>query len=474
MKSRFIILILLWFIPILVEAQTSETEPSPQLVFELPFLDIPYQLDAAKTVNEGNVTFGSFFKGYANPGMHLSLALSSDLYTGAHFGINQIFKVTPKVKRTDWTLGKRLLFALTLCGSDFVLSYAPGFGGWEHEEYHRAVLSRFHVNSFDEMNKFPIGAELISVNHVLDDDLIRFKQESPSDFIRMHVSGIEGEYLLIDKLQRNNFFYTQNLPHEFYYLLSAINSIFYVQICSDPKVANTTTDELNSMETDIPVRDFTGLDFLGWTYDLFRPNEAYTDRGIHPSGVGIDRYIKTTDLNPDELSYLEKQGKLQWLNTISPMLIGFKSIRLSENGLYGNFSVHHFLTSFGNDISLNIFLKTNRYNSVFAFHSYQNYQRSFPAVEAQLIDLEIPIISDVLYISPRLLLGLQPLDQEFKTRSSAFLGLAECKLEFETKSFIHPYIELSGKTKGWVAGNEFLNSNFSCRLGIVSRFLIKE
>jgi hypothetical protein len=474
MKNRLIIIILLGFIPILIEAQTSETEPSPQLVFELPLLDIPYQLDAAKTVNEGNVTIGSFFKGYANPGMHLSLALSSDLYTGAHFGINKIFKVTPETKRRDWTFGKRFLFALTLGGADFVLTYAPGFGGWEHEEYHRAVMSRFHVNSFNDMNKFPIGSELISVNHVLDEDLIRFKQESPSDFIRMHVSGIEGEYLLIDKLQRNNFFYGQNLPHEFLYLFSTINSISYVQVCSDPKEANSITEELNEIETDIPVRDFTGLDFLGWTYDLFRPEEPYNERGIHPTGVGIDRYIKTTDLNPDELSYLEKQGKLQWLNTISPMLIGFKSIRLTNNGLYGNFSVHHYLTSFGNDISLNIFLKCSRFKSVFAFHSYQNYYKSFPAIEANLVDYEIPIFSNSLFISPRLLLGIQPQNQEFKTNSSAFLGLAECKLEFETKSFIHPFIELSAKTNGWVAGNEFLNSNFSCRMGVVSRFLIKE
>jgi hypothetical protein len=323
------------------------------------------------------------------------------------------------------------------------------------------------------MNNFPLGAELVNVSHVTDDDLIRFKLESPSDFIRSHVAGIEGEYLLIDKLQRNNFFYNQNLPHELIYLFSTLNSIAYVQTSSRPEVADKMTDTSNLKENTISIRDYTGLDFLAWTYDLFRPNEPYSERGIHPSGIGLNRYIKTTDITYEELSYLKKQGKLQWLNTISPMLFGFKSIRLTQNGLYGNFSVHHYLTSFGNDISLNIFLRNNSNNFAFAYHSYQNYRKSFPAVEAQLIDIEKSFFSHFISISPRLLVGLQPSNQEFKTGNSTFLGLVECKVELKSKSFIHPFIEFSAKSNGWVVGNEYLNRNISCRLGVISNLSIK-
>jgi hypothetical protein len=114
------------------------------------------------------------------------------------------------------------------------------------------------------------------------------------------------------------------------------------------------------------------------------------------------------------------------------------------------------------------------YKFVFAYHSYQNYYASYPAIETQLIDFEKSILHHLFYISPRLFVGLQPLNQEFKTNNSAFLGLAECKLELKTKSFIHPFVELSAKSKGWIAGDEFLKANFSCRFGIISRINMRK
>jgi hypothetical protein len=467
---RSIVLTLLITVSLSANAANNDSIPPSQLVFELPLLDLPYQIDAAKTVNNGQATLGSFFKGYANPSMHQSVSLSTDLYTGLHYGIDCLFSTRDKVPTKKMGLGKLLLYIVTLESSDFIAMSAPGFSGWTHEEYHRAVMTRYHVNSFDDMNKFPIGSETVSVSHVTDEDLIRFKSESPADFNRMHVAGIEGEYLMVDKLQRNNFYYHQNLMHEMVYLLSTLNSIMYVQMCSIPEQTNPMTESFNAIETTIAQRDFTGLDFAGWAYDLFKPNEPYTERGIHPLGNGIDRYIKTSDLTSEELSYLKKQGNLQWLNCLSPMLIGFRSIKLTKNGLYGNFAVRNYLTSFGNELSCNVYLKNNDYNFFVAYHHAQNYEHAFPSIETQLIDYKKNLGASTLYFSPRLLIGLQPKDQGFKTSKASLLGLAECKLELITKGFIHPYIEVSAKTSGWVAGNEFLSSNISGRIGIVSRF----
>jgi hypothetical protein len=452
-------------------SQTRDTLPS--IVLELPVFDLPYQLDAAKTAGEGTVSFGSFMKGYSNPSMHQSLSLTSDLYTATHWALEELFYPGTETYRNDQRRGRRLIYAFTITGFDFLSLYAPGFDGWLHEEYHRAVLTRFHVNSFNDMNKFPIGAELVNVSHVKDEDLVRFKKESPSDFIRAHVAGIEGEYLLTDRLQRNNFYYDQNLPHELLYLLTTLNSILYVKVCSDLGEADQMTAEANANETTIEVRDFTGLDFLAWSYDLFRPGEDYNARGVHPSGTGLDRYITTADLTDEEYSYLKKQGNLQWINAASPMLFGFRRIKLNNKGLYGNLSLHHYLTSFGNDISCNVFLMNNRHNLFFAIHSYQNYTTSFPAIEAQLTDWK-PLFSGALYISPRVMAGFQPYNQEFKTSKAAFIGLAECKIELSTKYLISPYAEFSLKTAGWIAGNEFLDKNFSCRVGIVSRIAKKD
>jgi hypothetical protein len=331
------------------------------------------------------------------------------------------------------------------------------------------------------MNKFPLGADMGSVSHVSDGDLERFKRESPRDFVRMQVAGSEGEYLLVEKLRENQFFHDQKLFNFGLYYLAIFNSIGYVKMCGTPSAADPLTDEANAKEAAVDSRDFTGMDFIGWTYDLFRPDEPYGNRGIHPSGIGINRYRKTTDLTHEELSYLKKQGTLQFLNLLSPALIppdmfwvDFNRIPLSGNGLFGAIAVHNYLTSFGNDISLSAFLKNRSYNFIFVAHSYQNYRRWFPGFEAHMIDWAMPISSRTLFVSPRIMVGAQPLGQGFKTDKAEFLGLAECRLEFmpSPKSVINPFIELSAKSKGWIAGNEFLNRNVSVRCGIASRLAI--
>ncbi|RPH32774.1 MAG: hypothetical protein EHM93_08070 [Bacteroidales bacterium] len=465
-KALLILLIFLSYMNL--SAQTSDSIKFPVLKLDIQLFDLPYQLDAAKTVGNGSVNFGSFMKGYANPSMSQSLALTSSLYSAAHSGIDQLFEGSKfsKKKRRDF------LHAATLFLSDFILIYAPGGDGWLHEEYHRAVMSRFHINSFNDMNTFPIGSELISVNSVKDEDLIRLKRDNPYDFIRMHVAGIEGEYLLVDNLQRNNFFYRQNTSHEFLYLLATINSAYYVTICSQASQVNQLTDEMNSKETNIQDRDFTGLDFSAWAYDLFHPAEPYENRGIHPSGIGIDRYIKTTDLDDKALKYLRNQGRLQWLNLISPMIFFRKAIIINENLRY-NFAVRNILTPFGNDISLNVFLQRNQHNYVFAYHHARNYNKSFPAIQAELFEHPVYIKNSKFLISPKIITGLQPKDQSFTTSRSEFLGLASCRIDWIPKSIIKPYFEVIAKTNGWIAGNAYLNSNLSLKFGITAWFYKK-
>lgn len=471
-KTSFILFLFLHSVSLLLAQPADSLRSKPKLVFDLPVFDFPYQFDAAKTVNSGKLNVGSFFQGYANPGMQQSLNVANNLLSGVHYGVMKWAEIPYKSNKPSWKKKVSHYWRLFLGGLIFdatILPYTPGCDGWEHEEYHRAVMSRFHINSFNDMNKFPWGAEIVNVSHVSDGDLTRFKKESPSDFVRMQSAGIEGEYLLIDKMERNNFYYDLKLPHQMHYLFTTINSIAYVKICST-NLANTLTDTENAKETTIKPRDFSGLDFDGWVYDLFRPNEPYIARGTHPSGTGINRYIKPSNLRPEELAYLKKQGNLQFLNLLSPMLIGFDVIKLSKNGLYGNIAFRDYLTSFGNDISCNIFLKNNNYNFMGALHCAQNYMHTFPAIETQLIDYKINTRHITLLCSPRIMAGVQPLHQDFKTTKASFLGLAECKMELQSKSIFHPYVELSAKTKGWVAGNVYLDSNISCRFGIMARF----
>jgi len=260
----------------LLQAQTQRADSLryPKLKLDFPLIDVPYHKDAMLTTNGGKKSVGGFFKAYANPSMQQSLAITTDFYSALHYGIKSVFPVEGR-KKNGW---KRTAYGLALFGIDYAATYAPGGDGWLHEEYHRAVMTGHHINSFNDMNTFPIGSTLVSVNHIKDADLIRFKKESPYDFIRMHVAGIEGGSMLIDKLQQNNFFYKQNLPHELLYALINLNNKAYVKASADPKDVDVESDKMSKQEKGMKDRDFTGFDMTGWAYDIFRPNDPYENR----------------------------------------------------------------------------------------------------------------------------------------------------------------------------------------------------
>ncbi len=429
------------------------------LKLDLPLFDFPYQIDAMNTVGHG------FFSGYTNPSMAQSSAVSADLISGFHYGMKAFYdKVNiNKILKNVVFFGGTVLF-------DFLFQYMPGGGGWTHEEYHRAILTRVGADSFNGMNRFPIGANIVSVSQVRDEDLIRFKKASPHDFIRMHVAGIEGQYFLINQLQRNNFFYNQNLLHEIEYWFITLNSHLYVMMSAQPNYVDVQTENMNKNESNIPDRDFTGFDMTAWAYDIFRPNEPYEARGTHPSGIGINRYRTTEDLTGSELKYLKLQGGLQFLNYVSPMMFGIRSIPLGNTGWEGNFAFRHYLTSFGADIPVSVFLKYRQFNMAFTYHSYLNYKDYFPAIEAEIIDFPFSIGKFAMYLSPRILIGMQPNNQEFKTSSPEFFGLFGLRVDFNISKHILPYIDFTAKTDGWVAGNEYLTANASVRMGVSARF----
>jgi hypothetical protein len=463
-KLLFVLLIIFFLTPLHLSAQSSIFYPGLKL--DLPLFDFPYQKDAMNTVDHG------FFGSYANPSMNQSLALATDLISGFNFGM-QYFYDNSKINET---MKGAIYFAGLGLGS-LLLTYSPGGDGWLHEEYHRAVMTHYGINSFNGMNLFPVGAEIVSVDHIKDEDLIRLKAKSPADMVRLHAAGIEGEYLLINNLQRNNFFYEQRLPNYWMYWMITVNSHFYLFMSASPTNVDEETAKMNKLETTIASRDFTGFDMTGWVYDLFRPDEPYEARGVHPSGVGINRYRTTKDLTDEELNYLIGQVYLHFVNYLSPMLYGFQSIPLGNNGLTGNFAMRHLLTSFGSDVSAHIFLKYYEYfndyeyfNVVFVFHNYFNYKNYFPAIEAELIDYPIYLGDFGMFFSPRIIIGMQPEDQKFKTEKREFLGLFGLRIDFIISKNFLPFVDFTAKTDGWVAGNVYLDKNVSCRVGVSLRF----
>ena len=142
--------------------------------------------------------------------------------------------------------------------------------------------------------------------------------------------------------------------HYFLYWLIKLNALSYV-VSGNSTELNELTDKSNQKEgRDLEARDFTGHDFTAWVYDRHPPRETYQERGIHPSGVGLNRYIKFSDLTFDERTFLRRQARLQWLNLLDPYLIGLKEWRIptstsvkvqSEYGAADFIRIHHRHTS---------------------------------------------------------------------------------------------------------------------------------
>jgi hypothetical protein len=437
-----------------LNAQKNSPQDTSQLILDFPVLDLPYQSLA-------NQTYGNFFAGYGSPSMKQSLQMSANFYSSAHFGLKKAFKnIEDKFWRNAATYGAISIF-------DILTLTSPLGNGWLHEEYHRNVLTRRNARSKNQMNQFPsLATEAIYVFGIKDEDLQNIHDNFQADWRRLQVAGKEGELHLIQTLQKNNFFYNQELPHIAFYWLITFSSGSYVRACAQDDF-NRLVNEMNLKDgNDIFKRDFTGPDYTAWAYALFRPNARYTDRGIHPSGVGINRYIKPEDLTEEERQFIRKQGALQWLNLISPTLFGFSKIKVknSEAGShYANLAVRSVVNLFGNDIVLDVFYQSPRHNFFFALHNYSNRHTYFPGFEAQIIDYSI--WKSKLALSPRLMLWTQPKDLDFNTKQKQFGGLLGCKARYVTGRF-SPYVEVEAKTKGWVMGNVFLEDNISFNAGL--------
>jgi hypothetical protein len=153
------------------------------------------------------------------------------------------------------------------------------------------------------------------------------------------------------------------------------------------------------------------------------------------------------------------------------MMFGIRSIPLGrDTGFYGNFALRQMYTSFGTDLSVNLYLKKSPFNVVFAYHNYVNYENYFPAIEAELVDYPVRLGPLNLFLSPRVMIGMQPRDQEFMTQEPEFFGLLSTRVDFSVSKHFLPYLEFTLKTDGWVAGNEFLEKNTGIKLGISARF----
>ena len=415
---------------------------TPRVYAELPVLDLPFNAAHA----------GRW------PSMPQSLWIAADAYEAMHTALRGI---ADPYGPPGW---QRALGYALVGGVDLLTFNVPPLLGWQHEEWHRAVMSNRGISSFDDMYRFRIFATTVAVSHVRDEDLVNLKRAHPAEQVRLSQAGIEGNQELIAALERTSFFEGSRAVHTFLLPLAAATNSAYLFAC-DSKEGDDETDRLNLEEgTDIPRRDFTGLDCTGWVYDLFTPDEPYEARGVHPSGVGIDRYRKRSNLTDAGRRYLTRQSWFSLLNFADLRMYGVRRLVWSAGPVptYWNLALRHLPAAFGYAFRGDLYLRRADTGLLASLYAYGNGELLLPGLDATLVHHPLGSIE----LSPRLALWLQPRDLRYFSRSVTPGGLAGLRLTFLTLPRVHPFVEVAAKTEGWVPGEVHLSANFTLRTGV--------
>ena len=450
-----------------------------RLVVDLPLLDLPFAYYAS-AVGEGTVVGSGQpqtlqpIRALANPSMEQSTQLSLSTRYALFAGTNYLFNRQPTDNRGRklWKTGAELLL-------NTALDQALPFGqAWQHEEFHRAVMTRYGVSSNNTLNDWLTGEKNVNsgsvsgVNKVIDSNLARLKAISNPDFVRLAEAGGEAEIYGGQLMQQTHFFYHTGQLDGLVMLARFISPLLYIRLCADKtQVSDLVATALVREGSNQPQRDFTGPDFTAWAYDLYNPDMAYAARGQNPNGNGYDRYIYGNKLSTEQYDWIRKQSNLAWLNLLSPLnffVNGF-TLKRYANGekLEANFAFRYYPTSFGNQLGLNVWLKKGRYNVFVNPALNQNLAHSFPSLEVGLVDYDV---RSKLLLTVQGSVWTQPQDQLFRTADMTPGGRLLAKAAYKISRTVLPYCQFQYKSAGWVAGDAFLQSRFESKVGINLRF----
>lgn len=406
-----------------------------------------------KAVDHGNF--------YRNLSMDNVTDMSRNLHGTLYYANNLLWRNWVKPTNTKKYILNRLLANITALGTDFLATKLPYGYAFQHEEFHRSIMSVRGIYSYDEVWKFGKGFD-IAVTSVKDEDLILLKKNHPADQVRLSAAGVEGEYAYFQRMREDNFFKGTGYPFIGLTILGTFHAINYVNLPFQ-KNFNAITDSILARDQDnILARDFTGYDFSAWVYDLQCPNEPYEARGQWPEGVGIKRPINASQLTPEMKSFLKETDNMQYINLVTPFIIGINKFRINNN-LNVNFALRSVPTSFGYFAGGDFFLEVNEKKILLSLGVNRSNELTLPDVAIKYFGLKIKnnkkISADI-----KMAAWLQPKDQLFYATKSAAGFSINVQPEYKLSKTIGLAADLDYKTKGCLFGNPYLDNNFSGRL----------
>lgn len=469
--AKYFFLIALLTFSVDSNAQIIKDTLKPSFQWIIPLIDVPFMRDAAQAeasrrVNgsislPGKISAVDYGNFYRNLSMDNVTEMSRNLHGTLYYANNLLWRNWIKPTNTKQYILNRLLANITALGTDFLATKLPYGYAFQHEEFHRSVMSVRGIYSYDEVWNFGKGFD-IAVTSVKDEDLILLKKNHPSDQVRLSAAGVEGEYAYFQRMREDNFFKSTGYPFVGLTILGTLHAINYVNLPFQ-KNFNAITDSILARDQDnILARDFTGYDFSAWVYDLQRPNEPYEARGQWPGGVGIKRPINASQLTPEMKSFLKETGNMQYINLLTPFIIGINNFKISDK-FNANFALRSVPTSFGYFAGGDFFLKVNERRILLSLGVNRSNELTLPDVAVKYYGLKIKnnkkISADI-----KMAAWLQPKDQLFfATKSAAGFSL-NVQPEYKFSKNVGLAAELGYKTNGWLFGNPYLDNNLSGRL----------
>lgn len=450
MKSNQILLIAALLLSSAIAPAQDDTEYKLRL--EIPVIDLPQNTSLP----------------YRYPSMNQALEFSAGMYDLAFWGIDElgdaIFNSRSKPStRLGRFSNNAFKYVLGLGFSKYGSELPVPLGVWAHEEYHRSVLGISNISSKNG-NWFPSRWDG-TVYGISDMTLEDLKASNIDNLLYSYVAGVQYEINLNERITVSEFYFERSLPKASLLLFNAWYVYDYFRFSSSPasdsvKVLAPPHENSNPSE-----RDYAGADLNAWIHDMFNPDLPYTSRDPFPGGEGVNRRIGFSDLSSEEQDYLNSQKKLSLLNFINPGIFFIDRIKVSD-GLSFNFFTQYSPTHFGNDIALFVPVNFRRFGLMVNAHRYSNRSESGLGAGLGLYNLGSTgkVRSEV-----RVNVWSQP--ESFFSEVRVNGGYIGIKTRYLFSNSFSGFVSVSGKTRGWLLGNPYLDKNASVQAGLAYELL---
>lgn len=444
MKYLFrISIFVLIFASAILKADPWLLDEEEMISLKIPLVELPY----------------NFSDGLSFPGMRQSFYYSESWSMFIHENIGYFLEASGCTQS--------LAFIAVGAYDYFLEKHTPLGSVWLLNEWKQSILGIYGYDSENNIYDFTRDENAFHISNISDADLSELKEKHPADFIRLSSAAYEVKIETVRSLREKYFFSGRHPKFMIPYTWMTLGELAIDVTEASLGQCDDYIDDLNSQQSAVSSRGVTGCFVTTYVYDLFHPHEVYSARGTHPSGTGVDRYIKYSDLSDDEKEYLEEIRYYNLLNFLSPSLIGLTRFEIDDDGkVFWNFAFSHYLTPFGHSTNFDLLLKIDKQNYILTLHSYKNYENSLPGLDFKIYRLPFEAYSQKFLFSGKCSFWLQPEDLMFFEEDSSIGGLVAAELIWSINYKFELFTEVSAKTAGWSAGEPSLEAGVSMLAGL--------